>query len=225
VESEDDVNFSPLWKFLANRVAQEIKNPMVAINTFAQLLPTRYESDEFRREFSEVVQSEVGRINRVVEALYEFADQPRLELAESDLTHDVQGILSDFEHILKEKGIELETAFDVERTPVRIDGNQFARAVRNVIQNSIEAMPEGGTLKVATRRENGVCELVVSDTGSGITEGDLKRVFTPFFSTKEQGMGLGLTMASRIIEEHEGTLNLTQDDGGSTFVFELPVAP
>ncbi len=222
---EKDVGFSPLWQFLASRVAQEIKNPMVAINTFAQLLPTRYDSDEFRREFSEIVQSEVGRINRVVEALYEFAAQPRLELGVSDLTRDVQGILSDFDHILKEKRIKLHTEFDPGETPVRIDSGQFARAVRNVIQNSIEAMPEGGTLKVSTRRDNGRCELVVADTGSGITEGDSEHVFTPFFSTKEKGMGLGLTMASRILQEHEGSLNLTQDTEGSKFVFELPVAP
>ena len=216
--------FSPLWKFLANRVAQEIKNPMVAINTFAQLLPTRYESDEFRREFSEVVQGEVARINQVVDALYEFAAQPRLELNLADLTKDVQRILSDFEHILKEKDIKLQAEFDTDETPVRIDSQQFARAVRNVIQNSIDAMPNGGTLKVSTRRDNGRCELVVGDTGTGITEGDRPMVFTPFFSTKEKGMGLGLTLASRIVQEHEGSLSLLKDADGSQFVFELPVA-
>jgi signal transduction histidine kinase/CheY-like chemotaxis protein len=223
-QSQEEISFSPLWKFLANRVAQEIKNPMVAINTFAQLLPTRYESDEFRREFSDVVQGEVARINQVVEALYEFAAQPRLDLSISDLSKDVQRILSDFEHILKEKGIKLHTEFDSNDTPVRIDSHQFARAVRNVIQNSIEAMPNGGTLKVSTRRDNGRCELVVGDTGTGINEGDRPLVFTPFFSTKEKGMGLGLTLASRILQEHEGTLSLLKDADGSQFVFELPVA-
>ncbi len=223
-ETEEEIGFSPLWKFLANRVAQEIKNPMVAINTFAQLLPTRYESDEFRREFSEVVQGEVGRINQVVEALYEFAAQPRLEFAVSDLTRDVQGILSDFEHILKEKGIQLQAQYETSEMPVRVDNHQFARAVRNVIQNSIEAMPHGGTLKVSTRRDNGRCELIVGDTGTGINEGDRPLVFTPFFSTKEKGMGLGLTLASRILQEHEGSLSLLNDADGSQFVFDLPVA-
>jgi signal transduction histidine kinase len=223
-EADDEIGFSPLWQFLANRIAQEIKNPMVAINTFAQLLPTRYDSDEFRRDFSETVQAEIGRINRVVEGLYEFASQPRLEMARADLTRDVQGILSDFDHILQEKGINLQTEYAEGETPVRLDAAQFARAVRNVIQNSIDAMPDGGTLTISTRRDNGRCELVVRDTGSGVGEGDSALVFTPFFSTKEKGMGLGLAVASRIVREHEGTLSLSSRGTGGTFVFQLPVA-
>lgn len=224
-DEESDIVFSPLWQFLANRVAQEIKNPMVAINTFAQLLPTKYESEEFRQEFAEIVQKEVGRINDVVEALYEFAGPPRLELTRKDLTEDIRGILGEFEAVLKKKKIAVETEFADQETPVRVDNSQFAQAVRNVIQNSIEAMPDGGILKVATRRENGRCELIISDTGPGITEKDAQAIFTPFFSTKETGMGLGLTMASRILKEHEGSLTLlSTQEGGGRFAMNLPVA-
>jgi signal transduction histidine kinase/DNA-binding NarL/FixJ family response regulator len=223
--ADADATVSPLWQYLSSRVAQEIKNPMVAINTFAQLLPTRFESPEFRRDFAEIVQKEVGRINQVVEALYEFAAQPRLQLKRSELNHDVQAVLADFDALLKQKRIKLETRFDAADTPIEVDAGQFARAIRNVIQNSIEAMPDGGTLQVSTRKENGHCEVVVRDTGVGIGEKDADHVFTPFYSTKETGMGLGLTIASRIMKEHEGSLGLVHNpDGSGSFVFHLPVA-
>lgn len=223
--TDADAVVSPLWQYLSSRVAQEIKNPMVAINTFAQLLPTRYESEEFRRDFSSIVQKEITRINHVVEALYEFAAKPRLERRRSELNRDVQAVLTEFGEILRGKQIKLETQFDAAETPIEVDPGQFARAIRNVIQNSIEAMPDGGTLRVSTRRDNGHCEVVVRDSGTGISEKDADHVFTPFFSTKETGMGLGLTIASRIMEEHEGSLGLVHSaDGSGSFVFLLPVA-
>ncbi len=224
-QEESDVAYSPIWEFLSSRVAQEIKNPMVAINTFAQLLPTEYESKEFREEFGEVVQKEVARINAVVEALYEFSGHARLTLRPCDLNENVHKILQRFDKELSKRTILLETHFDDGETPVNLDAEQFARAVENVIQNCIEAMPEGGTLKVQTRRENGSCELLIADTGQGINEQDAPLIFTPFFSTKENGMGLGLTMASRIVEEHEGHLELMSGTGkGGAFLINLPSA-
>ena len=223
--ADSDVAYSPIWEYLSSRVAQEIKNPMVAINTFAQLLPTEYESDEFRGEFAAVVQKEVGRINDVVEALYKFASPDRLSLRPCDLNENVHSILKRFDEELAERAIRLETHFDEGETPVNLDPEQFAQAVSNVIQNCIEAMPEGGTLGISTRRDNGGCELVITDTGHGVSEQDAALIFTPFFSTKEKGMGLGLTMASRIVEEHEGHLELMRSaDTGGAFVINLPTA-
>jgi len=224
-EIDEDVSYSPIWEYLSSRVAQEIKNPMVAINTFAQLLPKKHDSAEFREEFAEVVQKEVARINQVVEALYEFASHERLKLQRCDLTENVGRILERFDETLAERTIKLETHFDGEDTPVNLDPDKFARAIESVIQNCIEAMPDGGTLEVRTRRENGRCELFIGDTGVGINEQDAPLIFTPFFSTKEKGMGLGLTMASRIVEEHEGRLELVGDAGmGGAFRINLPSA-
>jgi len=224
-EVDEDVSYSPIWEYLSSRVAQEIKNPMVAINTFAQLLPKKHSSVEFREEFAEVVQKEVARINQVVEALYEFASHERLKLQRCDLTENVGEILRHFEETLAERTIKLETNFDVQDTPVNLDPDKFARAIESVIQNCIEAMPDGGTLQVRTRCENGHCELFIGDTGVGISAQDAPLIFTPFFSTKEKGMGLGLTMASRIVEEHEGHLELVGDSGmGGAFRIHLPSA-
>lgn len=224
--SEDErVASSPVWEFLASRMAQEIKNPMVAINTFAQLLPEKYGSVEFRVEFGQVVQKEVARINGVVETLFEFARQRRLHFQRTELNQNVKTVLESFREEFENHLIEVETDYDPESLEVKLDPILFARALHNVVQNSIEAMPEGGTLHIATRRENGSCNLVVRDSGPGVNPNDVSNIFMPFFSTKENGMGLGLTLADRIVNLHDGQLELTGTaDGGGEFRFSLPAA-
>lgn len=222
---ETGVAYSPVWEYLSSRVAQEIKNPMVAINTFSQLLPKKYDSEDFREEFAHIVQKEVARINGVVEMLYEFANHPRLACKKSDLRESVENVLDALSKELEARSIKLETTYDDDSLEVSVDPTLFYRAIENVVQNSIDAMPEGGTLKIATRRENGSHELLIGDTGEGITEKDAPFIFQPFFSTKAQGMGLGLTMALRIMEQHEGKLELRdKTDSGGTFSFHLPPA-
>lgn len=216
---------SPIWGYLAARVAQEIKNPMVAINTFAQLLPKKYESPDFRDAFGEVVQREVARINAVVETLFTFAETPHLKLEPADVVETVQDILDSFRNDLDEHAIRIETQFDSGAVAAELDKEHFSTALANVVRNSIDAMPDGGTLRVRTRRENGLVEVSVSDTGPGVPQEDASIVFAPFFGSRERGMGLGLTVAGKIMQGHNGGLKLVHtEDGGSAFVLQVPVA-
>lgn len=225
LEAEDDIAYSPLWEYLANRVAQEIKNPMVPINTYAQLLPTKFDSTEFREEFSNVVQHSVTRINDVVESIYDFARHPRMKLRTRNLNETVQQIINAMEHELDDQKITVNIDLNDEEMNVDIDPPMFHRAAQHVIANSIDAMTDGGTLTIRTQLDNGSCALFISDTGSGIKEKDESLIFMPFYSTKENGMGLGLTMAHRILQEHNGTLKLQSKSGsGGLFVFHLPQA-
>ncbi len=219
----EDVAYSPFWEYLASRVAQEIKNPMVAVNTFAQLLPKKYDSPDFRDAFGEVVQKEVSRINNVVETLFEFARHPRLAPERRDVNETVKCVLRSFEDELRARSIEVEAQWAPSPPEADIDAVFFSQALHNVVQNSIEAMPSGGKLKVVTRNRDDGCEVVVSDSGPGIPDQDAPLVFTPFFSTKEQGMGLGLTIASRIMKQHAGELRLAPNtEGGVAFSFSFP---
>jgi len=141
------------------------------------------------------------------------------------LNESVDRVIREFEADLNERNIEVHTEWADQDPAIRVDPEQFAQAVRNVIQNSLEAMPSGGTLKVATRRENGRCEIEIADSGTGPSDADVSQLFVPFFSTKETGMGLGLTMACRIAREHDGDLLIGNNPaGGGSFVFRLPVA-
>ncbi|HQH70315.1 MAG TPA: ATP-binding protein, partial [Candidatus Hydrogenedentes bacterium] len=221
--SREDIAYSPFWEYLASRVAQEIKNPMVAINTFAQLLPKKYDTEDFRQAFSETVQQEITRINNVAETLFEFARHPRLTLKKANINDTVKGVLRSFEDELRARSIEVETAFDPSLPDVELDPVYFAQALHNVVQNSIDAMPGGGKLNVSTRSGSDRCEVMVHDSGPGIPEQDAPLIFMPFFSTKEQGMGLGLTTANRIIKQHRGELRLlSSEEGGSTFALSVP---
>ncbi|MGI6461960.1 MAG: ATP-binding protein [Candidatus Hydrogenedentales bacterium] len=221
--SREDIAYSPFWEYLASRVAQEIKNPMVAINTFAQLLPKKYDTEDFRQAFSETVQQEIARINNVAETLFEFARHPRLSLKKASINDTVKGVLRSFEEELRARSIEVEASYDPSLPEVELDAVYFAQALHNVVQNSIDAMPGGGRLKVSTHTGTDACEVTIRDSGPGIPEQDAPLVFMPFFSTKEQGMGLGLTTANRIIRQHRGELKLLScEEGGSVFALSVP---
>lgn len=218
-----DVSDSPVWEYLAGRIAQEIKNPMVAVNTFAQLLPKKYDSVDFRDSFASVVQEEVARINAVVETLFRFAENPRPRFEEADVHKTLTQILDGLRDELRNRSVRLETEFAVEPAEAALDRGQFSQAVENIVHNALDAMQGGGTLRVGTHRVNGTVEITIADTGGGIDPRDADQVFEPFFGTRERGMGLGLCMARRILHNHKGELNLQHSDAsGSCFMMRLP---
>jgi signal transduction histidine kinase/DNA-binding response OmpR family regulator len=221
--SKTEVAYSPFWEYLSERVAQEIKNPMVAINTFAQLLPRKYDSEDFREAFFRVVQKEVARINNVVETLFDFARRAELALQPANLNETVRSVLRKFDEQLASRAITVEAVWDPSAPEASLDVARFSQAIESVIQNSIDAMPSGGTLKVSTTKRNGTCQVIIADTGPGIPQQDAPLVFMPFYSTKERGMGLGLATASRIMEQHAGELRLMENaEGGTAFAFSVP---
>jgi len=221
----EDIAYSPFWEYLSSRVAQEIKNPMVAINTFAQLLPRKYDSVDFRDAFSEVVQQEVQRINRVVETLYEFARNPQLTLQRCSVNETVEQVLRTFDDELAARSIDLDAALDPAVLEAELDPVYFSQALHNVVQNSIDAMPGGGHLSVRTVRQANGVEIRVSDTGPGVAEKDAAMIFMPFYSTREKGMGLGLPLAERIVRQHNGELTLLrEEDGSSSFAIHVPAS-
>ncbi|MBX3179309.1 MAG: GAF domain-containing protein [Candidatus Hydrogenedentes bacterium] len=221
--SQEEIAYSPFWEYLATRVAQEIKNPMVAINTFAQLLPRKYDSEDFRDAFSRVVQQEVERINRVVETLFEFARNPSLRLQQCDVNDTVRSVLASFESELARHAIKLDQSYDPEVLQTELDPVFIKQAVHNVVQNSIEAMPAGGTIQVRTARRDKSIEIRISDSGPGVSKEDSDLIFLPFYSTKEQGMGLGLTIANRILHQHQGAIRwVTDEKEGNYFALQIP---
>ncbi|HPO12882.1 MAG TPA: ATP-binding protein [Candidatus Hydrogenedentes bacterium] len=219
-----DIAQSPFWEYLSERVAQEIKNPMVAINTFAQLLPRKYDSEDFRDTFCQVVQREVSRINAVVETLFAFARNPKLSIERCNVNDTVQNVLKTFEEQLASRTIRVEMDLDPEVAEAHLDQAQFSQAMQNVVQNSLDAMSDGGRLKVSTKKQDGQAEIRISDNGPGVPVHEENLVFLPFYSSKEKGMGLGLTLAQRIMQEHHGELKLAANaEGGAAFSFRLPV--
>jgi signal transduction histidine kinase len=124
-------------------------------------------------------------------------------------------------------GIRVESHFDVDVTPVNVDRALLAEALRNIVGNACEAMPNGGTLRLSTAlsQESGFVEIAIGDTGPGIPHEDLERIFNLYFTTKKNGNGLGMPLALRAIDLHHGTMDVQSEVGtGTTVVIRLPVA-
>jgi signal transduction histidine kinase len=148
----------------------------------------------------------------------------QLKLAEVQVNELVTEVASQ----IVRPGVHLETNFDPAVTPVKIDRALVGEALRNIIGNACEAMPNGGTLHLSTalNRMSGFVEISIADSGPGIAGEDLERIFNLYFTTKKNGNGLGLPLALRAIDLHDGTMDVRSEVGaGTTVVIRLPLAP
>ena len=223
--SASEAGRQEFWQHVAERVAQEIKNPMVAINTFAQLLPRKYDSEDFRDSFSRVMQEEVERINRVVESLFRYAEAPVLQTEEQDVNLSVREAVDAFARVLPERSVELDTVLSEEPLAAHIDADAFRTVMMQLMHNSAEALPEGGKLSIETRKKNDAIEIRVADTGTGLGDTEPRRLFEPFYSTKSNGLGMGLAIADKLVRAHEGSIEVEQQPPGQgcRFVVRLPI--
>jgi two-component system NtrC family sensor kinase len=139
----------------------------------------------------------------------------------------VNDLLSEIANQIVRTGIRVETNFDLTVTPVCVDRALLAEALRNIIGNACEAMTNGGTLRLTTAlsEKSGFVEILIADTGPGITRENLERVFNLYFTTKKNGHGIGLPLALRAIDLHHGTMDVQSEVGaGTTVVIRLPLA-
>ena len=214
---------------LAAGVAHEIKNPLGSIGIHIQLIqralkaPARLDRKTVRH-YLDIVSEEVDRLNRIV-VDFLFAVRPMdARLEEGDL-NKVIGDLLEFVHFeLSEAGVTVATRLDEGIPTLQFDEKFLKQALLNVINNAVAAMPEGGTLTVTTRRKGDVVDIDIADTGVGISEENMTKIFEPYFTTKDFGSGLGLTVVYKIVKEHGGEISLRSKEGeGTTFTVSLPI--
>ena len=171
----------------------------------------------------QAISREVDRLNGVAEEYLRFAKPPRQELARRDLGEILGSLLDFLAPELAAARIEVRREVPQGLPPVRGDEGQLRAVFLNLLRNSREAMPGGGTVTVRARREDGAVEIVVRDTGGGIPPADLPRIFEAFYSTKERGTGLGLAFAQQVVKEHGGTIRCESEIGrGTAFTIRLP---
>jgi len=241
---------------MAAGVAHEIKNPLASVRTFAQLVSRKHHDSRFVEKFDRIVPQELDRINFIVEELLALARPARLHCAPVMVPTILQRVVEIYSERLQQQGIQLKLDWAALLPPVLADAEQLHRSFANIVLNAIEAMPTGGELRLLCRpvpkalidftaHGNGGTvhdvpggpraaldlyatdvEIVCQDTGMGIPTVQLDQVFTPFWTTKPKGTGLGLALTHKIIEDHSGTIHLTSEVGHGTIVtVRLPSAP
>jgi len=223
---------------LSAGMAHEIKNPLVTIKTFTQLLPEQYDQAAFRETFFDLVGQEVKRIDTLVNRLLRFARPVKGNLQPAHLHDTVQEALRLVDQQMSRTGITLRLDLHADDDQVQADSEQLNQAFVNLFLNAMDAMPDGGQLVVATRNGRLVpdlpfngnghshpcVELSIQDTGTGIAEEDLHRIFDPFFTRKDRGFGLGLSVTHGIIQEHHATIHVESRVGsGTIFVLRFPL--
>jgi PAS domain S-box-containing protein len=225
---------------LSAGMAHEIKNPLVSIKTFAQLLPERYQESDFRATFSSLIVHEIDRIDSLVNQLLRFA-RPAKPLLRPMHVHEVlEKTFQLVQHRLYQKEIKINRMFEASLDTIRADSDQMEQVFLNFFLNAMDAMKRGGELTVETEirtgdslvtrllpadeeRHEALC-ISIRDTGEGIKKEDIARVFDPFFTTKDFGTGLGLSVVHGIIEEHGGQIEVESEVAkGTVFHIFLPL--
>jgi PAS domain S-box-containing protein len=213
-------------------IAHEIKNPLVAIKTLAELLPEQYDDEEFRETFTKVTLSEVDRIDTLVRRLRSLSSGSTVPLHLLNVITPLEETLALVSGELTRRHIKVIRDYHSPVSPIMGDHDQLKQVFVNLCLNSVEAMGEDGTLTVAVRSQgkqgSQPSELIIqiADTGPGIPAEHLATIFDPFFTLKEQGTGLGLAICRGIMDYHRGSISAANslEGSGAIFTVKLPVA-
>jgi len=211
---------------LAAGIAHEIRNPLTSINILIHSLRERLPSGNSQQEDLKVVEEEIHRMNEIVDQFLRFAKPASPFLEKTDVLSIFEETLQLLRPQIEKQRIVVEREFQA-LPMILIDPEQMKQAMLNLLLNAIQAMPEGGqlTLKGQNSKEGQWIQLSIEDSGMGISPEDIDKLFDPFFSTKEGGIGLGLSITHRIIDQHHGKIEVENAPGkGTIFTVWLPIS-
>jgi len=211
---------------LTSGVGHEVKNPINAIVVHLELLRSKVTGDANVSRHLEVIQSEIHRLDRVVQTLVDFSRPVELRLRDHDLRDIVSSVLMLASAELETRNVTFVSELPNHPVSVRVDADLLKQAILNIVINGAQAMPSGGELGVRLTEEARVAVLKIEDHGEGIPNEIRDRIFDLYFTTKREGSGIGLAMTYRILQLHHGQLDVESKQGdGSTFTLRIPAIP
>jgi PAS domain S-box-containing protein len=210
---------------LTSGVAHEVKNPINAIVVHLEVLRQKMkEIDPDTKRHVDVIGNEIQRLDRVVQTLVDFTRPVELRLNDMDLRKLVEDVVILASPAAERHKVIIERQSSQEPLPVRIDSDLVKQAILNIVLNGVQAMPDGGTLRIASKREGDGAVIMVRDQGAGIPENIRDKIFNLYFTTKSGGSGIGLAMAYRVVQLHHGALEFTSImEHGTTFYLRFPL--
>jgi signal transduction histidine kinase len=219
------------WRELARRLAHELKNPLFPLQlTVENLVRARTQNpeqfDEVFRESSRTLLAEISNLKGIIERFSEFSKMPQPQLQPVQVNEIVRSVALLFHAQLQAPGraaIACKLELDETLEPMAADPELVHRALSNLVLNAMDAMPNGGTLTLRSRRDGGKVVIEVCDTGSGLTREECERIFTPYYTSKQHGTGLGLAIVQSVVSDHGGRISVHSQPGkGARFLIELP---
>jgi nitrogen-specific signal transduction histidine kinase len=228
-QKQRELERATFWTELAASMSHEVRNPLVAIKTFAQLLPERFDDNEFRTEFSALMTQEVDRLDGVIEQINRFANLPKPEMQPTDIREVLLKAIQSCRAILAERDIRLETSIPPGLPIVSGDQHALAEGFAHLLRNAAEALTGREAPRVTVTAQpaalsGGVpgVEVTVRDNGPGIPPDLQDKAFSPFCTTKAGGMGLGLPIIQRTVTDHNGRIEIDSSTRGTVVTVALP---
>ena len=209
---------------LAAGLCHELRNPLQTIQTHAEFLPEHYDDPAFRKKCTQVMRTEIGRINEFLKQLMEFA-KPKPPAFQSVEPHKIlDSTLDLLSNEFLKRQVRLDKQYQADGARLHGDPDRLRQVILNLTLNALEAIGQEGEILVKTSQENGWFTLEVTDTGPGINPKILPKLFEPFTTTKPEGTGLGLSIVHSIVQEHQGTIFAQSQPGqGTTFTIKIPI--
>jgi nitrogen fixation/metabolism regulation signal transduction histidine kinase len=211
------------WREIARVLAHEIKNPLTPIQLMAQQMRDEYRGDDEKyrqtlEESNRIINEEIQNLRQLVREFSDFARMPELQLQAGQ----INDLLQEVSRLYAQAPLTLSCVANLPL--VNFDWDYLRRALVNLLDNAVDAVRDGGSIQLSSRAlDDNSIEIVVADTGKGILSENLNRIFEPYFSTKKSGMGLGLPIVKRIIEQHGGSVTVESALGkGTRFAMKLP---
>jgi two-component system, NtrC family, sensor histidine kinase AtoS len=231
-QKQDLVDRAAFWTDLAASMSHEIRNPLVAIKTFAQLLPERFEDPDFRKDFNEIVVQEIDRLDKIITQINNFAHPSELVMKPVDVRSSVKKAIDLARARVVKNGVAIDTTLANDLPRILGDEEALTEAFAHLVTNAAEATSGQSkpriTLAAKSIREGGHASgvvITVQDNGKGISPDLREKIFSPFCTTKARGMGLGLPIVKRTVFDHNGRVDIDSNPHGTSVSVMLPASP
>jgi polar amino acid transport system substrate-binding protein len=228
-EKEDQLERASFWNELAASMSHEIRNPLVAIKTFSQLLPKRYEDPDFRAEFSEQVTAEVDQLNHIIDKINEFASPAKPIFKTIDVRKPIEFAVTRIQQELNQDNLKIHLSADDSDLLMHGDVALLEECIYHLLRNSGENLDNkpGSRINVTVKgrspeKEAGNIYIMITDNGTGIDESVRDKLYSPFSTVKARGLGFGLPIAKRAVIDHNGQIDIDTSSGGTTVSIIFP---